>query len=125
MKKQLSSLDLHFLVSELKQLQDSRVDRIYQPEKSNIVIQVYKSNEGKKILNVMVGEGLFLIDSRDEPSEPLNFCMLLRKYLDGMWLRRISQLNSERIIEFVFSSNDDTKSLYCLNTSIRRWAIIF
>ncbi len=112
MKKQLSSLDLHYLAKELKLLEDTRIDRIYQPEKSNIVLQLYKANEGKKILNIVVGESLFISASREESPEPLNFCMLLRKHLDGLWLKGVRQINSERIIELSFGSKTDAKKLY-------------
>lgn len=112
MKKQISSLDLHYLSRELQILEDSRLDNIYQPEKCSLVFQLYKSNAGKKMLNAIVGEAIFLIESREENLEPLDFCMLLRKHLGGMWLRKIRQIGSERILELEFGSKDESKRLY-------------
>ena len=42
MAKQLSSLDLHFLLKELKELEGSRADKIYNKGKEEIYIQFFK-----------------------------------------------------------------------------------
>ena len=46
--KSLSSIDVHYIVKELKGLQGSRVDNIYQKEKEEILLQLHRSGEGKK-----------------------------------------------------------------------------
>ena len=51
--KQISSIDSHYLVKELQVLKDSRVDKIYQPEKNIIIFSFYKTNVCKKILKII------------------------------------------------------------------------
>ncbi len=112
MKKQLSSLDLHFLVKELEQLKDSRIDKIYQPEKDVIILSLYKTSAGKKILKINIGQSLFLIEEKENFEETLGFGMFLRKHLDGYSLADIGQLKPERILKFTFKAKDDKKYLY-------------
>ena len=59
MAKQLSTLDIHFLLKELKSLENSRVDRIYNSGKEEFYVQLHKSNIGKKILRVITGKAIF------------------------------------------------------------------
>ena len=111
MKKQLSSLDLHFLLKEFEVLKDSRIDKIHQPENSVLVFIFYKTNSGKKILRIDIGKSLFLAEEKDE-GETLGFGMLLRKHLDGYTLYEISQIEPERIIKLSFRIKDNEKFLY-------------
>ena len=112
MKKQLSSLDLHFLIKELKALEDSRIDKIYQPEKEIIVFSFYKTNAGKKLLKINVGKSVHFIEEKEDFSETLGFGMFLRKHLDGFFLAEISQIKPERIIKFDFNIKEEKKTLY-------------
>ena len=112
MKKQLSSLDLHFLVSELKILKDSRIDKMYQPDKNLIVFSLYKTNAGKKLLTINIGQSIFVSDEKEDYGEILGFGMLLRKHLDGYFLDDIVQVEPERIVRLSFKMRESLKHLY-------------
>ena len=112
MKKQLSSLDLHFLLKELQALKDSRIDKIYQPEKDLIVFSLYKTNAGKRLLRIVVGQSLLLAEEKENYGEILGFGMLLRKHLDGYFLYDIQQIEPERILKLSFKIKDYKKYLY-------------
>lgn len=112
MKKQLSSLDLHFLLKELDTLKDARIDKIHQPEKELIVFSLYKTNIGKKLLRIDIGKSIFIAQEKEQYEEILGFGMLLRKHLDGYFLYDIEQLNPERILKLSFKVKDDKKFLY-------------
>lgn len=112
MKRQLASLDLHFLLKELDTLKDSRIDKIYQPEKEIIIFSLYKSNAGKKLLRIDVGKSIFIEEEKEDYGEILGFGMLLRKHLDGYFLFDIGQIKPERIIKLSFKVKDDKKFLY-------------
>jgi len=112
MKKQLSSMDLHFLVKELQVLKDSRIDKIYHPEKNIIVFSLYKTNAGKKLLKITIGQSLLIAEEKEAYGEILGFGMLLRKHLDGYFLYYIGQIEPERILKFSFKAKDDKKHLY-------------
>ena len=111
MKKQLSSLDLHFLLKELENLKDSRVDKIYQPEKNTVVFSLYKTNAGRKLLKINIGQSLYF-DEKEDYEETLGFGMLLRKHIDGYFLTDIGQIKPERIAKFSFKAKDSIKHLY-------------
>ena len=112
MAKQLSSLDMHFLLKELKDLENSRVDRIYNSGKEEAYIQLHKANAGKSILRLILGKAIFLALEKSIDETPSGFCMLLRKHLEGKFLDSITQLEPERILEHVFKSKDETRTLY-------------
>lgn len=112
MKTQLSSLDIYFVLKELKELEGSRADRIYSCGKEEMYIQFHKSNLGKKILRIMVGNAVFLTKEKSVDETPTGFCVFLRKHLEGKFLDSIAQIEPERILKLAFKSKDDVKTLY-------------
>jgi len=112
MTKQLSSIDMYLLLKELKSLEKSRVDKIYNFGKGEIYINFYKSGEGKKILKIISGKAIFLAETKDSDEKPSHFCTMLRKHLKNKTLISIEQLEPERILKFVFESKEETRILY-------------
>src|SRR3989344_2055856 len=112
MKKQLSSIDLQYLVKELQALKDSRIDKIYQPEKELIVFSLYKTNAGKKLLRIDIGKSIFIAEEKEDYEEILVFGQFLRKHIDGYFLTEIEQIKPERIIKITFKAKEEKKFLY-------------
>jgi len=112
MVKQLSSLDINFLLKELMELKGSRVNKVYNSGKEEISIEFYKTNVGKKILRIINGKSAFLTQNKFADETPSQFCMLLRKHLEGKFLDSLVQLEPERIIKFVFKTKEDVKKIY-------------
>jgi len=110
--KQISALELHFLVKELKDLESSRVDKIYNNSKEEIYIQLHKSNAGKKILRIIIGKSIFLTETKSVDERPSEFCLLLRTNLEGKFLDSIEQIDPERILKFAFKSKYEVKNIY-------------
>lgn len=107
MSYELSSLDLHYLVDELQALKGARVAKVYSPLKKEILIQLFMTGSGKKMLRINAPSYIYLSDFKeDQPERPSGFCTILRKYLDNAWLREINQLGFERIIELVFEGKE-------------------
>jgi len=100
--KGLASLELHYIVDELRFLVGGRVDNIYNPKKEELILQMFVSGKGKQILRIISGKLLYLASSKGIASEPSGFCMFLRKHLGNNRLKSVRQLGSERIVEFVF-----------------------
>ena len=103
---------MHFLVKEFQALKDSRIDKIYQPEKNIIIFSLYKTNAGKRLLKINVGKSIFLTHEKEDYGETLGFGMLLRKHLDGYFLYDISQAEPERILKLSFKFKDSVKHIY-------------
>jgi len=112
MSYELSSLDLHFLIKELQVLEGARVDKIYSPSKKELLLQLFLTGQGRKILRINAPSYIYLSDFKEEqPERPSGFCALLRKYLDNARLKGISQLGFERIIELAFESKEGSYRL--------------
>lgn len=112
MKTQLTSLEIHYLIKELKILVEGKIDKIYQPSKEEVLLQFHIPSKGKKILRVPVGKVPYLTEEKGEQPEPSSFCMQLRKHLANARLRNIEQRESERIIEFDFEKKEGIKKLF-------------
>ena len=105
MKTQLSSLELKYVVEELKVLIDSKVDSILNPEKHELLIQFFVSGKGKKVLRILPNF-IYLSSEKKKQEKASGFCMSLRKNLTNARLRGIKQIGSERILEFLFETKE-------------------
>ena len=109
--KELSSLDLYYLIKEMKFLEGARIDKIVQPSKEDIIFQFYITNKGKQMLKI-TPYFIYLTSKKPATAEKLfGFCSGLRKYLSNARLETIKQINSERIVEFVFKTKDEQYSI--------------
>ena len=95
------------VVTELnKALKGSKVNKILQPNKNEIVFDLYNKNDGKhNLLISILPEGCRIhltTHLKPNPSNPFGFCMLLRKYLNGSKIIEISNYDLERTIEIKF-----------------------
>ena len=109
MKTNLTSLEIHYLVSELQFLVGGRVDNIYNPKKEEFILQFHVTGKGKQIIRVISGKLFYLASSKAPATEPSGFCMFLRKHLGNSRLKSIEQIDSERIVEFVFEKEEKKK----------------
>lgn len=99
----LDGITTQYLSNELDMaLRGARIDKIYQPEKYDLVLHLRSDNENMRLLlsSNPVFPRIHLTDSsRDNPAYPPSFCMLLRKHLSGARIINISSPPYERIIE--------------------------
>ena len=98
MKSQISSIDLHYLVSEMKIIEGGRLDKIYHPKKEELIMQFHVKEKGKQILRIISGKFAFLSEHKESYDAPSGFCMFLRKNLGNSKLKSIEQVGSERIL---------------------------
>ena len=93
-------LVLNSVIKELSILINGKVNRIYQPNKNEIILSIY-SNKITYALNIDVSAHNYRINlTTKEKSNPYvapNFCMLLRKHLIGSKISRIYMNKLERI----------------------------
>lgn len=108
MENSITALDLHYLVSEFQVLIGSKVDKIYQPKKKEFLFQFYISNEGKKILRILIPDFIYLTDFKEVQETPMEYCKFLRKYLNNSKLKKITQKGFERILELRFETKEET-----------------
>lgn len=77
-----------------------RIDKIYMPERDEIVLSVRLMRGGVKLL-LSVGAGAprmhFIETGRENPAAPPMFCMLLRKHLSGAKIVSVTSPDLERM----------------------------
>ncbi|MBO5939055.1 MAG: NFACT family protein [Clostridia bacterium] len=88
----------------------ARIEKVYQPERDEIVLQM-RSFEGGRRLLINAGSGNprigFTEISKENPQNPPMFCMLLRKYLQGAKLSEVSQAPFDRVAFLGFDTRDE------------------
>ena len=99
------------VIHELKTVaQGGRIEKIYQPEKDEIILQMRTTEGGKRLL-INAGSNCprigFTSVQRENPMQAPMFCMLLRKHLTGACLSSIEQYGFERVAKLCFDTRDE------------------
>lgn len=88
----------------------SRVDRVHQPERDELILQL-RGREGVKRLLLCASPNHprvhFTAAPVENPAQPPMFCMLLRKHLIGGKLTGLNQPPAERVLELKFDCTDE------------------
>ena len=90
------------VVSELNTcLINGKINKIFEPNKNEILLGVYSSGKNY-CLNISIDSVNYRINlttnSKPNPQNVLNFCMVLRKHLTGGTIKRIYSNGLERIV---------------------------
>lgn len=99
------------VTSELQEkLAGSRVEKIYQPERDEIIIALHTKSGGAK-LDICATPGSSRINittvQKENPQNPPSFCTLLRKHLSGARLLEVSMPGFERVAKIIFEARDE------------------
>ena len=88
----------------------SRVDKIYQPSKEEVLF-TFRTREGveKLLLSARADSARIHLTSQyiENPKKPPMLTMLLRKLLSGAILKEIKQDGFERILTLVFDARNE------------------
>lgn len=79
----------------------SKIDKIYQQERDEILIHLHKTGQNYKLLISASSNNprIYITDhTKQNPSSPPMFCMLLRKYLVGGIITDVQQYSLDRIV---------------------------
>ncbi len=111
----LDGIVISNIVEELNQtILNGRISKIAQPELDELLLTI-KNNKTQYKLLLSAGASLPLIyltqESKVNPMTAPNFCMLLRKHLNGGKIISITQPNLERIIHFEIEHLNDMGDL--------------
>lgn len=100
-------ITLHLITGELREtLLKGRVERVFQPERQEIILIIRSSGRSWRLLLSAKAESASLHLSTKEKKNPLSppqFCIVLRKYLEGSRLTDIQQVGLDRIIRLTFN----------------------
>ena len=107
----LDGISAKCLATELNQtLKDARVDRIYQPDRTDILILFRAGRENLRLVlsaNPAAPRIHLTTEARENPSEPPMFCMLLRKHLLGARVLSVETPGYERIFIIRFATQNE------------------
>lgn len=98
------------IASELQQLVGGRIDKIFQPNKNNVILGFYFDGNNYA-LNICTDSQNYRINltthAKPNPQVAPNFCMVLRKHLIGLRIKNIITDCLERIVTIEFEGFDD------------------
>ena len=111
----MDGLTLSFIRDELDAtLTGGRVDKITQPERDEIIIALRSLGKNRSLL-ISINPNCARIhltgDRRVSPLEPSNFCMLMRKHLQGGRFAAVRQIGGDRILEIDIENRDELGDL--------------
>lgn len=100
---------------------DARIDRVNQPNPNEILLQLHTQRGNERLLlsaNPQSARAVFTRESRENPTQPPMFCMMLRKHLTNGRILSVREQGFERCIEIEILSNDElgvaaSKRLIC------------
>lgn len=106
----LDGLFVHKLVEEISFLETGRINKINQISPTDLVMQI-RSNGSNYSLFVSIHPEFYRLNitskSYDNDKSILNFTILLRKYLEGGIIKKISQFDNDRIITLNINKNNE------------------
>lgn len=113
---------LHTIKSQIEsEAMDSRVDKIYQPSREEIVL-VLRSRGwvGKLLLSAGADSPRihFTQSEMENPKVPPMFCMLLRKHLSGGKLISVRQLGLDRVLYLDFETTNELGDLVTITVAV-------
>lgn len=103
------------VATELKaKLIDSKIDKVYQPERDEIFLKIRSgSSQYKLVLSVSSSNPRVFLAGNYEKQNPKKapvFCMTLRKHIQGGIITEVEQIDFERIIRITVESYDELKT---------------
>ena len=106
------------VVAELRPtLVGARVQKVQQPTANEVVISVYGRAGARKLLiaaDPQAARMHLTQQRRENPTPPLGFCQVARKYLEGAWIEAVELPYPDRLVQLVCRSVDGERvSLAC------------
>lgn len=101
---------LHHMTAELQPLVGGRIQKINQPFDQELVLTVRSAGKSHKLLlsaHPVFGRVQLTKTDFQNPQNPNNFVMILRKYLAGAFIEQIEQVGNDRQIIFHISTKDE------------------
>ncbi len=103
------------VITELKNtIIGAKVNKVYEPTRNDVVLSLY-NNGNNYLLDLCANPEFCRIcltsHTKQNPQNAYNFCMLLRKYLVGGKITKISNYDLERTVEIQFECYNDLNDL--------------
>ncbi|EMA64302.1 ribosome rescue protein RqcH [Halorubrum lipolyticum] len=115
-KRELSSIDLGALVTELNRYEGAKVDKAYLYDDDLLRLKLRDFDRGRVELMIEVGDikRAHVADAEhvaDAPGRPPNFAKMLRNRMSGADFAGVEQYEFDRILTFEFEREDENTTL--------------
>lgn len=115
-KRELSSIDLAALVTELNRYEGAKVDKAYLYDDDLLRLKLRDFDRGRVELMIEVGDvkRAHVADAEhvaDAPGRPPNFAKMLRNRMSGADFAGVEQYEFDRILTFEFEREDQNTTL--------------
>ncbi|WP_144921309.1 ribosome rescue protein RqcH [Halorubrum salsamenti] len=115
-KRELSSIDLGALVTELNRYEGAKVDKAYLYDDDLLRLKLRDFDRGRVELMIEVGDvkRAHVADAEhvaDAPGRPPNFAKMLRNRMSGADFAGVEQYEFDRILTFEFEREDQNTTL--------------
>ncbi|MEG2851350.1 MAG: NFACT RNA binding domain-containing protein [Hydrogenoanaerobacterium sp.] len=100
---------------------DSRVDRIHQPSREELIIALrWRGGSGKLLISAGADSPRihFTEMTGENPKQPPMFCMLLRKHLGNARLVELRQIGLDRILHLCFETINELGDMVILTLAV-------
>ena len=99
------------IVDDIKEkLTNGKISKVNQPDKNEMDLIIYNNKQNYKLL-ISASSSLprmhFTNENKKNPIEAYNFCMLMRKYLQGAVITDIYQESMDRVVSIDINSRDE------------------
>ena len=104
------------VTKELQNIIGYKIDKVYEPDKNTITLGLYgKSSNFTLLINISSTNCRLHLTSHSQknPSTAPNFCMLLRKYLIGLKIKKIYTYDLERVVFIDLENNENPNKPVC------------
>lgn len=110
------------VVNELnRNLINSRIEKIHMPTKNDVILVFHGNREKYKLLISIDASNArfhFTTQTKENPVKPPQFCMVLRKYLQGAKLVQIKQYGLDRVVSLEVENINELGDLVRYNLFI-------
>ena len=106
---ELTSIDIFYLIFELKKIKGYRITKIY-PINDGISIKLFKL--GNSLFLNITTKLVWISDKKPETFKMTNLCKLMRSKLERYFIEYIEQVDYERLIKIKFLFKNDVYYLY-------------
>lgn len=106
----MDGLNLFAAGREIARLCGGKIDKIHQPEKDELVMQVRAGGENHRVLlcaNPAQARAQLTDEKRANPLDAPAFCMLLRRRIMGGRILSVEQPNMDRVLEITIEARND------------------
>lgn len=111
----IDGIVLHSIANELNTiLVGGRIDKIAQPEKDELILQVRVGGKRQKLLmssQATMPRIHITNEVKKNPQAPPSYCMLLRKYIGNGRILEVKQLSMERILQITLEQLNELGDL--------------